>query len=779
MLSRKTLRIVIAVVALSGFLTMLFAAGAAASRPSKVGGQEIERVLKHHELIELDAALTAQRVRESGRLSLNTSSQNFELDLTPQDMRGNGYQAEEVGADGSLRAVAMGPLRTYRGRVRGLDNAEARFSIDDEKIEGVIITPGERYYVEPVSNYVKPAQATDSLTDAASASGYLFYKGSDVIEGVHGACAATMEGKLQGEMARLATKAGEMRQQQQQQAAASIRQVELATEADYEYVNYFGSSAAANTEILNIMNQVDGVFQQQMNVSFRVVYQHTWATSADPYSATDSEGILNEFTNYWNANITHSRDLAHMWTDKSMDGGRTAGIAWTGILCSSPSYSYGVSLRVLDGLKYSIAAHEIGHNFGATHPDQEPVPVAACSGTIMNSTVGMTLSFCSFSLDQMNAYLSSNSGCLFNVATPATVQFSAPDYPASEGAGSALVTVTRTGDTSSDVTIDYNTRNGTAQDRSDYTVTSGTLRFAPGELSKTFNILITDDLYVEGQESINLSLSNPTGGAVLGGQSSATISIFDNDVVQATTNPLDGPQFFVRQHYLDFLNREPDSGGLGYWSSQLTQCGADAVCMRTRLNSVSAAFFVESEFQETGYYVYRLYKAAYGRRPLFNEFTADRSRMVATSNLDASKQALAADFVSRAAFLAQYPSSMTPEQYVDALNARTGNALTQAERDALVNGLRSGAEVRATVLLKVAENQLFRQREYNPAFVVMQYFGYLRRDPDQGGYDFWLNVLNNKEPNNFRGMVCSFITSAEYQLRFSPVSTHSNRDCSQ
>jgi Domain of unknown function (DUF4214) len=105
-------------------------------------------------------------------------------------------------------------------------------------------------------------------------------------------------------------------------------------------------------------------------------------------------------------------------------------------------------------------------------------------------------------------------------------------------------------------------------------------------------------------------------------------------------------------------------------------------------------------------------------------------------------------------------------------------SLTQSERDALVNGLIGATETRASVMRKVAENQLFKQHEYNSAFVLMQYFGYLRRDPDQGGYNFWLGVLNG-QPNNFGGMVCSFLTSAEYQLRFSPIVTRSNAECSQ
>ena len=92
------------------------------------------------------------------------------------------------------------------------------------------------------------------------------------------------------------------------------------------------------------------------------------------------------------------------------------------------------------------------------------------------------------------------------------------------------------------------------------------------------------------------------------------------------------------------------------------------------------------------------------------------------------------------------------------------------------------AKTRAQVLLDVIEVRDFKDREYKPAFVLMQYFGYLRRDPDQAGYDFWLNILNNKLPSDasgYRAMVCAFITSAEYQLRFGTSFTRTNQDCSQ
>jgi hypothetical protein len=84
---------------------------------------------------------------------------------------------------------------------------------------------------------------------------------------------------------------------------------------------------------------------------------------------------------------------------------------------------------------------------------------------------------------------------------------------------------------------------------------------------------------------------------------------------------------------------------------------------------------------------------------------------------------------------------------------------------------------RARAIRVAIDESLFTTAEYNPSFVLMQYFGYLRRDPDQGGYDFWLNILNNREPNNYRAMVCAFITSAEYQQRFGTSVTRTNRDC--
>ncbi len=83
------------------------------------------------------------------------------------------------------------------------------------------------------------------------------------------------------------------------------------------------------------------------------------------------------------------------------------------------------------------------------------------------------------------------------------------------------------------------------------------------------------------------------------------------------------------------------------------------------------------------------------------------------------------------------------------------------ERQQQIAAIRVG-KTRSQVLRDVIEIAELKQRDYHPSFVLMEYFGYLRRDPDTEGYDFWLDALNNRERDNYRAMVCAFITSKEY-----------------
>ena len=551
---------------------------------------------------------------------------------------------------------------------------------------------------------------------------------------------------------------------------------------------------------------------------------------------------------------------------------------------------------------------------------------------------------------------------LFGKINPTTasatslVQLADADFSIGEGVGHIDITVTRTGDASAAATVNYATFDFSQPDRanqkSDYTLAAGKLTFAPGETSQTFRVLIVNDLFDEGGgpgiETFDVVLSNPTGAGVgLGSPNTAEIRILDNDVGAPATNPADDSAFFVRQHYLDFLNREPDAPGLAFWTAGIEACGGDANCRRVKRVDTSAAFFLSIEFQRTGLLAYLTHRAAFGPNAsgspapvLYGNFMVDTQALQrgfafgqpgAEEVLEANKVAYFNDFVTRPEFVSKYPSTLTNAQYVDALlvsanlspgdfivnmtnaqeappanptttggvrrpasygtarfqlnnaqtaltftatvnnidftgaqTADTNDNLTNAHihasaadpppptrpvvfgfigtpfndnnpndavvtpfgsgvggtvtskwdapegqnttlaaqlpnllagrayinfhtvqfgggevrgnfpalsafRDTLVAGLNDMTLTRAAVLRRVAESQDLQTREFNRAFVTMEYFGYLRRDPDAGGFNFWLGKLNDFN-GDFRNaeMVRAFIESLEYRQRFGP-----------
>ena len=352
------------------------------------------------------------------------------------------------------------------------------------------------------------------------------------------------------------------------------------------------------------------------------------------------------------------------------------------------------------------------------------------------------------------------------------------------------MTVTRTGNPSGAATVDYATADGTATERRDYTTTLGTLRFAPGETAKSFDVLVNEDSFVEGAEGFTVNLSNPSG-AVLGTQPTTTIQITD-DLSEPAANVIDDAANYVGQHYHDFLNRQADAAGIGFWTNEILSCGANAACIEIKRIDVSAAFFLSIEFQQTGYQVIRTYKSTFADSsqhprgfPRYREFLRDtqeigRGVVVGQSNWELQLQQNKLDFarrwVVRADFLTQFPESMGVAAYVDKLFSTSGVTPTQSERDAALAAHGTGdAEGRAQALLLVTNSSSVYNKHFNAAFVMMQYLGYLRRMPDDApdnnfdGFDFWLNKLNQFDGDYHQAeMVKAFLVSSEFRTRFGP-----------
>jgi len=227
------------------------------------------------------------------------------------------------------------------------------------------------------------------------------------------------------------------------------------------------------------------------------------------------------------------------------------------------------------------------------------------------------------------------------------------------------------------------------------------------------------------------------------------LNINENDAAPGTTNPIDRARFFVQEHYYDFLGRYPDQGGWDFWTNEIASCGTNQSCIELKRINVSAAYFLSIEFQQTGYLVERIYKTAYGDGSGSSTFP--------------SAHQLAVPIVRFNEFLPD-----TQQIGSGVVVGANGNEFGSATNT-------NDASARAKALRRVAENSTLNTQEFNWAFVLMQFFGYLRRDPNSGpdsdytGYDFWLTKLNQFNGNFANAeMVKAFISSTEYRQRFGP-----------
>jgi len=476
--------------------------------------------------------------------------------------------------------------------------------------------------------------------------------------------------------------------------------------------------------------------------------------------------------------------------------------AKTGVNFDAPANQYQISGKVTqfgDGLS-GVTMTLSGGGSATTQTDNNgnfafPIQPSGLAYTVTPSKNAFTFTPASSQI----ANLSSNTSLNFSGGNN-VVQFDAlPVTTVLETDGKVALRVTRSNALTQSMSVDYTTSDGSASQRSDYTAISGTLTFAPQESSKTITIPLSDDSLVEGDETFTVTLSNPVN-ALMGNPTAVVVTIQDDDTATPTVNPVDAAGFYARQQYFDFLSRVPDTSGLNFWTQNITDCGLNVTCVEVHRINVSGAFFLSIEFQQTGYLVERIYKTAYGDAsgnstfggahqlavPIvrLNEFLPDTQAIGQgvvvlapgwEQALETNKQNFVNAFVQRARFIADYPVNMSAADFVDKLNSRAGSPLSATERNQLVSDLSTNAKTRAQILRAIAEHQNLVSAEVNRAFVLMQYFGYLRRNPndppdsDYTGYDFWLTKLNQFNGNYVSAeMVKAFINSGEYRNRFGP-----------
>jgi DNA/RNA endonuclease G (NUC1) len=431
--------------------------------------------------------------------------------------------------------------------------------------------------------------------------------------------------------------------------------------------------------------------------------------------------------------------------------------------------------------------------------DTAPVTTGQTKTTPKDQGVAVTLSATDFNVNNVFSYtivtppahgsLSGSGGALtyspgFNYVGPDSFTFKANDGALDSNVSTVNITVTAPTAAPATISGSMTTADGSAVGGAVVRLSGpqSAITISNADGSYRFENIAANNFYTVTPSLVNYHFAPESRSFSLSGSKADAVFTAAADGA-ASGNALDTPEFFVRQQYIDLLGREPDQPGLEYWSAQLRSCGGAADCLRATRVNVSAAFFIEQEFQASGSYIYDVYAGALGRRPAFNEYATDRQRVVGGADLEAAKAAFARTFVERAEFTAKYQQAITAESFVDALlqNVRASGVDLSSERENLIGTYGSAgntSDSRAAVVLTLAGNAAFKQSQYNQAFVLTEYFAYLRRDAEPDGYSFWVNVLNN-DSGNYRGMVCAFINSAEYQQRFSPIVTHNSGECAQ
>ncbi len=467
----------------------------------------------------------------------------------------------------------------------------------------------------------------------------------------------------------------------------------------------------------------------------------------------------------------------------------TGNLAWSGSRVSGDAATLLTEGKDSQGRPLLHSPNPLASGSSVSHWDR-----AASPNQLMEPSVSITLTHNVTAPYDLTTSLFSDIGWSINAAppppppptptptpsptpTPNIIQLSAGSFIAEEGGGVAQITVTRT-NTSSTATVDYVTSdnaglngcsvvNGMGSSRCDYANTVGKLTFAAGEASKTIMVALVDDGYAEGNEDFTVTLNGPIG-ATLGSVVSANVTIQDNESANSG-NPIESVDFFIRQHYIDFLGRDADPAGLEGWRNVLNNCGVTIAQPCDRIE-VSAGFFRSPEFQQRGYFVYRFYSAA-GKIPVYGEFVPDLAKVsgfLSDSQLEANKAAFVNEFMARPDFHNRYGATLNhPTAYVDAL-LQTVGIPNHPARQTWLNQLSADntAETRGQVLRGLVESSEVYNKYYNEAFVIMQYFGYLRRTAD-ASYVNWIQTMN-QTGGDYRIMINGFMNSAEYPQRFGP-----------
>jgi hypothetical protein len=368
----------------------------APARLSKDETLKLDGFVKALNVLTIEPGTLNRYVRKNpsqARLQLAVSGDlTLDLKIQQNDIRAAGYKAVMTTENGEVTDSTMAVCNTYSGYANNDPSQFVRLYIDNNQIKGIISDGKNGFYaIEPLANITQSDLADNR---------YVVYNTRDVKS-------ASPECGMVESVSQVVEKA-----QSGARVSAAIstkcRILEVATDADYEF--YKNNKSKTNARILNDMNIVAGIYMSSFNVRIMVTYQHVYATADDPYTSTNPAKLLSEFTNYWNKNNTGvKRDVAHLFTSKMLEG-FTLGIGSKGVIGKTPAKAYSLTYGTKN--EYLTTAHEIGHNFNASHPTDEASGCSSKSPSLMCSSLDDAPMFSDFSKQEINAWIAANESCL-------------------------------------------------------------------------------------------------------------------------------------------------------------------------------------------------------------------------------------------------------------------------------------------------------------------------------------------------------------------------------
>ena len=308
------------------------------------------------------------------------------------------------------------PQRFFKGHISGVENSWVRLSKVNGIWQGAIFDGNELYFIDSMEIIENELEGGVFTKLAATLPEQIVVKASDIEQRrehshththahAHPDPFDVLQTKLDSNfVSGIALKA----------LKAANRQLNITIITDTEYAQRVNGDVIAS--VMSIMNIIDGIFESQVNVSI-VVAEIIELSNNGPMVSTDAEELLNGLQSYVDSNVNNP-GLVHLFTGKEMDL-NTIGIAYLDTICS-PTFGIGLS-EAYRSIGALIAAHEIGHNFGAPHDNQAG---SACSSTssdfLMNPFINGSNQFSNCSLNHISTTISNQGSCLVAVDPQST-----------------------------------------------------------------------------------------------------------------------------------------------------------------------------------------------------------------------------------------------------------------------------------------------------------------------------------------------------------------------